>query len=171
MTTEIDAEGLAAATGEMPVYLKREARQEIAKAVITAYLSASRSTSEAEPVALEAAAEDLPTFLLWVAESYEAHAKVSEHLDEIDGYIGSANMARAHLAKLTLPATASDDQVGAAVETAVRAAYARGYEWRGENPDAESYLPKAAADYADKVMHDREGPLFNALAAMGSTKK
>jgi hypothetical protein len=32
------------------------------------------------------------------------------------------------------------------------AAYVRGWEWRGENPESEEYLSKASYDYADKTM-------------------
>jgi hypothetical protein len=32
------------------------------------------------------------------------------------------------------------------------AAYVRGWEWRGENPESEEYLSKASYDYTDKTM-------------------
>ena len=44
--------------------------------------------------------ESLGEFLLWVAESYEAHARASEFPDEVDAYLGSAQMARNHLANI-----------------------------------------------------------------------
>lgn len=47
-----------------------------------------------EEIALSEERPDLVTFLEWVAESYDAHAKASDVPDEIDGYEGSAAMAR-----------------------------------------------------------------------------
>lgn len=124
-----------------------------------AYLSASRSTSEAEPVVQCCMCGK--TGLSTVEGDGGPECQLS------DGRWTSSQDCWEHAVD---PTPTSDDQVEAAIETALRAAYARGYEWRGENPSAESNLPKAAADYADKVMHDREGTLFNAIAAMGSTK-
>ena len=52
--------------------------------------------------------EDLPTFLLWVADSYEALANASTVPDEIDGFNGSAEMARRHHAALVSPPKAGE---------------------------------------------------------------
>jgi len=51
---------------------------------------------------------DLPTFLLWVADSYEALASVSTIPEEIEGFKGSAEMAREHHAALAR--RSSDEQ-------------------------------------------------------------
>lgn len=56
--------------------------------------------------------ETLPTFLEWVAESYEALAKASNFPDEIEGFLGSAEMARKHLAALRSPTEARGEPVG-----------------------------------------------------------
>jgi len=57
---------------------------------------------------------DLPTFLLWVADSYEALASVSTIPEEIEGFKGSAEMAREHHAAL---ARRSSDEQAEVVES------------------------------------------------------
>jgi len=158
MTTEIDAEGLAAAAGALErMYRGRNSQDEpfsqMASAAIRAYLSASRSTSDAKPVAW------LHAWVGYVTgtEEVTVTARKPERRD---------NTVRIEpLYAKPLPTPASDDQVEAVTDEMVEAATCEFLFHRGERPYR--ILKGGAALWETYKLGIRAA----LLAAMGSTKR